>query len=331
MNDLRSDFDRLIDEVEAFKLGLASDGRVGRLPTRSGSVFDRLRFARDGRGGFAVEPDLFTGLRPDDPRTLALGSILDFYRRKKRKKYQDHIAAGYAGLRCVAEGDSWFELPPIGYSTDIIRELWDEYAILSLAKAGDAWESVLRQDELFATVAEEEPDVVLLSVGGNNVLGQIETFVHHWSPTRPKDAYLNEEFQYELNKIAFYTEHWVSRLVNLGCDVVMHGYGYAEPRPADRGGWLIGGPLSRERNINDQTIWSNVVIQMVDLFNDRIKSISSRPKYAGKFHFLDLRNDVGKGPDWWEDEIHLTQKGYEAVASRFRVTLEAIAARDAGT
>jgi len=329
--DLTTDFERLMDEIDAAKLAIARRSRNGGDPSDETFDFKGLRFARDGHGGFVIEPTAFTGRRFDDADILRLFSLLDFYRRRKRNKYRRHLAQDYSGLKCVAEGDSWFELPPIGYATDILRELWDDYAILSLAKAGDAWESVLRQDELFTTVAEENPEVVLLSMGGNNVLGQIETFVHPWSRDRPTDAYVNEEFQYELNKIVYYTERWATRLVDLGCDVITHGYGYAEGRPADEGGFLIGGPLSRERNIHDRTIWKNVVRQMLDLFNERIAAVAGQPKFGGKFHFLDLRQDIGTGPDWWQDEVHLTRKGYEVVAAKFRTRLEAIAASRTGT
>lgn len=302
---------------------LTPSGRRGDEPEEI--LLEGLHFAPDGAGGFRVECDGYVGRFDEDPALLRLQSVMDYYRREKRRRYERHLNGGYKGLKCLAEGDSWFELPPFVYATDIVRELWDDYAVLSLAKAGDAWSNILKQDELFPTVAEEAPDVVLLSAGGNNILGSIELFVHHWSPSRGMDDYVNEEFDYELNKIIYYTDLWVSKLVSMGCDVIMHGYGYGDPRPRLKGGWLVGGPLSDKRNINDQRIWRAVISEMVNRFNTRLIDLSRQKKFGGKFRFLDLRTVLGKGDEWWEDEIHPTKKGFSTIADRFRDELKAIA------
>ena len=288
--------------------------------------FDGLRLRSDGQGGFTVESTQYPGRALNDPDALRLLSFLDFFRTEKRKRYETHLRNGYSGLKCVAEGDSWFELPPIGYASDIIRELWESHAILSLAKAGDAWSNVLAQDELMYTIAEEKPDVVLLSLGGNNILGDVPSFLHDWSPNRPVNDYVNEEFDYVLNTIVFYTEYWAAKIVATGCHMVMHGYSYCDPRTASDGGWLIGGPLSRDRNINDRTIWRTAIAQMVDRFNERMIEIASKPKFAGRFHFLDVRKDLGTGPEWWQDEVHPTKKGFDVLGKRFRKALDDIEA-----
>lgn len=289
-------------------------------------TFDHLHFGLDGRGGFTIETDLYHGPRESDPNYLTIQSLLDFYRRLKEKRYRKHLASGYSGLKCLAEGDSWFELPPFVYATDIVRELWDDYAILSLAKAGDTWEQILKGDDLLATVAEEQPDVVLLSAGGNNFLGRVPDFVLPWSADRPIDAYLNDEADYEMNKITFYYEWMLTRLVGLGCDVIIHGYGYGDPRAGHEGGFLIGGPLSRHRNINDKRIWRTIITQIVDELNVRLARIAAMDKFGGRVRYIDLRPLLGTGQEWWQDEPHLTKKGYRVVANAFRKELEGIAA-----
>jgi lysophospholipase L1-like esterase len=326
MKDIPTDMQELLQRFDDWKLSTMIgepdfDRYRGKPPH-----FGGLRLRSNGQGGFTVEATQLPGRALDDPDALRLLSFLDFFRTEKRKRYEKHLRDGYTGLKCVAEGDSWFELPPIGYASDIIRELWESHAILSLARAGDAWSNILAQDELMYTIAEEKPDVVLLSVSGNDILGDVPHFVHDWSPQRPVDDYVNEEFDYTLNAIAFYTEYWATRIIATGCHLVMHGYSYCDPRQASDGGWLIGGPLSRERNINDRTIWRKVVAQMVDRFNDRLIDIAGKPKFAGRFHFLDVRQDLGTGPDWWEDEVHPTGKGFNALGKRVRKALDDIAA-----
>ncbi|WP_213214570.1 SGNH/GDSL hydrolase family protein [Roseibium polysiphoniae] len=313
----------LIDEIDRRKLSIPKSNLDEEL--------EGLRFVRDGTGGFEVDIEFYTGQRGVDADLMRIQSILDYYRRKKERRYREHLSGGYLGLKCVAEGDSWCELPPIGYSSDIVLELWNEFAVLSLAKAGDAWSNVIRQDELFSTIATEQSDVAILSVGGNNVLGSIERFVHHWSTDRPVDNYVNDEFEYELNKATYYTDLWVTKITSMGCNVIMHGYGHCDPRTDREGGWLIGGPLSNKRNINDRRIWQAVVSELVDRFNQRISRLAAQPKFQGKFRFLDLTKSLGKGPLWWEDEVHPTKKGFSMIADVFRGELNNIATERSGS
>ncbi len=80
-------------------------------------------------------------------------AILDAKRKAKRQRYfalKSDLA--YKGPRIVAEGDSWFEFP---CTTDLLEWLGRKYAILSLAKAGDAWFDV-NQDE-FGTYDDGSP------------------------------------------------------------------------------------------------------------------------------------------------------------------------------
>lgn len=319
-----TEMDRLLEKIERYKLSTV----LGERDQDNGEEFnlEGTRFARDGVGGFQIETNFYTGDIKLDDKLLKLQSILDYYRKAKQRRYYKHIRNGYSGLKCVAEGDSWCELPPVGYASDIVLELWKEYAVLSLARAGDAWSNLLRQDELFSTISAEKSDVVILSVGGNNVLGSIEEYVHQWSPSRPVDEYVNDEFEYLLNLVYYYTDLWASKVVGMGCDIIMHGYGYCDPRPAGKGGWIIGGPLSQKRNINDQTIWRAVVKEMVDRFNNRISSLAAQPKFQGRFKFIDLREVIGAGSDWWQDEIHPTKKGFEHIAVKFRQELKSIEA-----
>ncbi|MGS4885817.1 SGNH/GDSL hydrolase family protein [Roseibium sp. MB-4] len=319
-----TEMDRLLEKIDHYKLVTVLEDK----DHDNGEEFtlEGTRFARDGAGGFQIESDFYAGSKDSDDKLLKLQSVLDFYRRAKQRRYRSHIRNGYSGLKCVAEGDSWCELPPLGYASDIVLELWKEYAVLSLAKAGDAWSNLLRQDELFSTISAEKSDVVLLSVGGNNVLGSIEKYVHQWSPNRPVDDYVNDDFEYLLNLVYYYTDLWASKIVGMDCEIIMHGYGYCDPRPAGKGGWIIGGPLSQKRNINDQTIWRAVVKEMVDRFNNRILNLAAQPKFNGKFRFIDLRKVIGTGSDWWQDEIHPTKKGFEHIAVKFRQELKEIEA-----
>ena len=67
--------------------------------------------------------------------SLAVSVLNERGERQRIKAYQDRIAAGWQGLRLLAEGDSWFLYPIL--LKDIIDCLGPDYAIYSVAAAGD--------------------------------------------------------------------------------------------------------------------------------------------------------------------------------------------------
>ena len=140
----------------------------------------------------------------DDPREFGrrtreqagvFDSILQSRRELKRRRFLDKLATGYDGPVILAEGDSWFEYP---MSEDLIVPLGEKYAIFSLAKAGDSFAEVADQNELFPTLDNPPPGrefhIVMLSLGGNEVMGHIEDFVHDNDPARPDENYLLPSF-----------------------------------------------------------------------------------------------------------------------------------------
>src|SRR5215470_17143305 len=105
----------------------------------------------------------------------------------------------------VAEGDSCLKHP---LYPDLLDLAGKEFAVLSLAKAGDTWSDMIDQDSdppkrypndgtlmgLTHVVAEEDktkrpPKTILLSAGGNDLIGQIVQCVYSYDPKRSEDEY----------------------------------------------------------------------------------------------------------------------------------------------
>lgn len=255
---------------------------------------------------------------------LFSGSLLDSHRRAKQERYHQHIRQGYEGPRCVAEGDSWFELPSPFYATDLIRELGNKYAIFSLARASDGWKEVTEQDEIRDTVKSLMPDIVLLSISGNDILGRVHEFVHPWKHNRQADKYLKPNFGIELRNILFLYEELLSSMVKAKCNVIVHGYAYGDPRWPDRGGYLIGAPLSQKRNINDETIWRSIVKSMVDQFNDGLEATAAKAKFRGMVEYINLTKELGVGEEWWADEVHPNKKGFKKISKIYAEKIDSI-------
>ena len=214
----------------------------------------------------------------------------------------DKLATGYDGPVILAEGDSWFEYP---MSEDLLVPLGEKYAIFSLAKAGDSFAEVADQDELFPTLDNPPPGrefhIVMLSLGGNEVMGHIEDFAHDNDPARPDENYLLPSFAPMLEGVRDRFDAIVRRIVESGLQhVILHGYDYPDPRfprepgePLNGAQW-IGPPLMHERRIGQVTTWRAIANRMVEDFNAMLAAVAARPQYQGRVHAVRLLGTIGK-------------------------------------
>jgi metacaspase-1 len=261
--------------------------------------------------------------------TVVVDGLYDWKRPRKRARYlQLKSDATYKGPIMVAEGDSWFEHPLF---SDLIDLAGKEYAVLSLAKAGDTWRNIWDEDSdppklypdgtlmgLVHAVTYEDtlprpPGTVLLSAGGNDIIGQISRCVYDYNPSRPANKYINH---YEFDQILGYVlDDYGKKSADLaakGKTVIVYSYDY--PNPQDNGPY-IGLPLQRDRNIPGVGLMRQIVNQMIDLLSDGLMHLSSHS--SKHVHFVDLRGTIGttdylNGPNQnlWSDEMHGNDQGF---------------------
>ncbi len=266
--------------------------------------------------------------------------VLDIYdskRKAKRARYLKKLAdTNYRGPKIVAEGDSWFEYP---CSKDLIEWIGDSYAVLSLARAGNTWFDIMSQEGqryndgtpmgLFETIKNEKPQIVLLSVGGNEIVGNIEQYVYPYDKDRPRDKYIDDKsFSDMLDYIQIQYQSVTDQIVmDHGAQVILHGYDYPDPRDWYSGGQWIGGPLEAYRNIGDQSLWRQIVDIMLKRFADRLYKVARKSK--GKVHFINQLGTIGNSdynqvPDrrFWNDEMHGTDPGFERLSIKFLAKIQ---------
>jgi hypothetical protein len=285
---------------------------------------------------------------PDNPREYGrrtrqhTGGILQKRREFKRERFEQKLASGYDGPVILAEGDSWFEYP---MSEDLLVPLGEKFAILSLAKAGDSFTEVADQDELFPTLNEPPPGrefhIVMLSLGGNEVMGHIEDFVFDNDPARPDEKYVRlPEFEKMLiggDGVRDKFDGIIQRIIEGGDQhVILHGYDYPDPRfprqPGEEelpGAQWIGPPLMHHREIGSLTTYREATNQMLDGFNAMLAEVAGRPQYENRVHYVKLLGTIGKrskthNPDdaLWVDEIHGTTEGFKRLAKKFEPVIE---------
>ena len=275
---------------------------------------------------------------------VVVDGLYDWKRPRKRRRYlQLKADTTYAGPIMVAEGDSWFEHP---LYPDLLDWAGKEYAVLSLAKAGDTWSDMIDQDSdpakhysdgslmgLTHVVAAEDkkgrpPKTILLSAGGNDLIGQIVQCVYPYDPARSEDDYINHtEFDKVLGQVMTDYRTKSAEVIRVGKIVLVHSYDY--PNPQDNGEF-IGFPLKKYRNIPGVGLMRRIVNQMIDIFSNELITLARNSN--DKIHFINLRETIGtrdilNGPDQrlWSDEMHGNQLGYELLWKKLRVGIEAYA------
>lgn len=245
---------------------------------------------------------------------LAAGNFWAHWRRDRQ--YDKMVAKNPKLPRFLAEGDSWFQHPLL---TDIIDNIGRHYPVYCLSAAGDTIEHYFKEGDLFKKLPEVKPALILLSGGGNDILGDDmpKFFQDHFNNApegeRP-DRFFRNSFFEMLDKIQGIYRQIFERLnqERPGIPVLVHSYDY--PRPLKPGvkksSWI--GERFDEKHIAREGDRTAVVHLMIDEFNKRLKSVAGEFKNV---HYLDLRGRVADNQ--WDDEIHPNDVGYERVSAVF--------------
>lgn len=278
-----------------------------------------------------------------NPFDVFVKRALESKRRTKTNRFNAKTKDNYRGPVIVAEGDSWFEYP---WQNDILMVLSNKYKILSLARAGDTWPAVLHEKELFPSITSVKPDIVLLSVGGNDIIDGLLKYVRPFTLGRERSAkaYVDvDAFGTDLDLVFQHYDTVARQIVDLDIDVVVSGYDYPNPRPADEGGQWIGGPLSLYRKINDRPLWHEITKLLMDIYVERMTSFAAafneQTTKGGspvRFEFVSQIGAVNNGSyaphpgmqnDEWNDEMHARDPGFERLAGRVAAAIDRIWAR----
>ncbi len=259
---------------------------------------------------------------------VAVGAFNSIARWRRKQIYKKRLK-GWEGVRIVSEGDSWFQYPLL--LKDVIDHLMNlkkyKYAIYSLGEAGDLLANMRREDEITEAVERENPHVLLISGGGNDMVGggRMAKMVHPGSDniTDPA-AYPNEKFREFLEEIeGLYREMFTNLLRDFpSLKIVCHGYDYAIP---DKGRWL-GKPLEKA-GIRSKKMQRDIVAVMINRFNESLKNIVA--EFPGSVFHVNVRGTVDDGD--WHDELHPDSDAFGEVAALFDETIKAaLAAKPEG-
>lgn len=258
---------------------------------------------------------------------MAVGSAFTNPRRNTYARQMEK--AGYRPV-IVAEGDSWFCYPTVVQDApdDTIAQLGLRYPVYTEARPGDVASNMrslmITPGGLLARIDYNQPDLLLLSAGGNDLLGDglLDQFLPSGSLHRPEDYLAGEAFRSQVAGVVLDIEKIVraslARLPSL--KVILHGYAY--PVPTGRGPWLQA-PLLRLKIPKKH--WRPILNLMVDAFHHELDGLANRVNAmlgTTQVYHVDLRDAV---PDnLWRDELHPNTEGFGLVVTRFREAIEKI-------
>ena len=243
----------------------------------------------------------------------------------------------------AAAGDSWFDYP----LHDVLKLLEDHhgYNVESTAHKGDPIEKMAYaggQLEDFARKLEKikargvVPKAVLVSGGGDDVAGNEFGMLlnNAFSPiagwdSEVVDGLLRQRIFTAYTQLLMSLTALCQGTFSVIVPILIHGYDY--PVPDGRGflgGWPFPGPWLdpgfREKNFADLAQRVAMMQALMDQFNDVVKALPTQAAFA-HVRYIDLRgtlsNRLTDYKDWWANELHPTEKGFEAVTDRFAAEL----------
>jgi len=264
---------------------------------------------------------------------------------------------GHRTFNLLAQGDSWFDYPP---GTDIVDCLHANHGhtIVNIAVAGstlndEAYGPVPRElfglpfglpqsddpsriAELVNRIAEDKPQALLISAGGNDVAGdEFFSFINNaLSGLPPVNQQVMEGVITSTFKVAyqFMIDKALAAAAEAGTNMPIFIHGYDYPWPDGRGvidflGWRVGpwfDPTFISKNFPNQNatdlgIRHQIISRFIDAINSMQEALAEQ--YAGKVFHVNLTNTLHTEEEW-ANELHPRNQGFAALAAKIDDSLQ---------
>lgn len=258
------------------------------------------------------------GLKPVLFQLVAVGGSKIMRARRNYWFVPRSAAKSPTGLTFVSDGDSWFQFP-IPRVRDTIDHLSQTHSIYCNAIAGGQLQALAAgaYRRVQPSMLAHHPDGLLLSGGGNDILGYDGIVLHvtDYRPGRNAAEHIQPRLEATLEVIVGHFAQWIEAAIGADPNIKIfcHGYDWAVPDPAN-GYWLYR-PLMQGRGIADVALQRDIVRIIIDRFNARMQTLETR--FPGRVYFVDCRAAIGLHRADWFDELHPRSRGFGRVAARF--------------
>ncbi|MFK7875949.1 MAG: N-acetylmuramoyl-L-alanine amidase [Paracoccaceae bacterium] len=232
-------------------------------------------------------------------------------RARRLVAYRLKTGFGFSGTSIVSEGDSWFQYPLL--LQDIIDNFDGEksLAVLSLGGAGDLVEAMAKRREYDKALTETKSPVLLLSGGGNDLLGDgrlIEILEPYKADASAGDLVNMDALQSVSDKIIGFYRDILHDVQTHHPKVTVFGHGYDTPFPK-AGGAHFGKPFAKAGI--PLALGRDVIELIVDFFANRLEELTN---IFPNYRYVNLKGKVGTHPNSWHDELHPVDAGFERAA-----------------
>jgi hypothetical protein len=247
------------------------------------------------------------------------------YERAKGRAAQK-ARARIAGPRVVAEGDSWFHLPPLFWPKAIADRIKADgrFDVSNIARWGDTLQEILEQREYLGEIRRFKPAWFMVSAGGGDIQEALArgALLHSYDPARPLEQSVTSEGALLLEQIGRGYRTLLAAISAEFPDLPVLCYGYDYPRPNLGEGRYIG------RYFRALGYPENTMRALAEIIIDRLNEVIS--KAVAEFERAQyIRCLRVTDPFTWFDDMHPHGDGFEALAEKFeeRMTARALSQR----
>jgi len=245
--------------------------------------------------GYDVDQEVYLAERADQERRLSREALV-------------------AKKRVVAEGDSWFNLPPFIRPEAIADRLESNghMAVKNIAMWGETLATMLQKKQYLTEIPKFTPDWFIFSGGGNDLqesLAQSE-LVHIYDAGRPIDQCLSEKGLQLLQQIGSGYRQLLNEIAINHPNLPTICYAYDYPRPTFKTGKYLGQHLKRLGY--PKGTWDSVAKVLIDRLSDTVAAVVVSFPHA---RFLDCRQQTKGFPFY--DDMHPGTDGFKALATYY--------------
>ena len=225
----------------------------------------------------------------------------------------------------VAEGDSWFNLPPIIRPKAIADRIASNgtYNVINIAHWGDTLKQILQRKQYLPSLAEHNTEWFAVSAGGNDIQDALAArrLLVPYDPGSPAGPWVSTTGLQVLDDIGQDFRSLLAEVTHQFPNQKILSYAYDYPQPQTGKGKYIGQHLKALNYPPD--LWSK-------LMHDLMSRVATKIRDAGvglaTVAFLDCFGMAQSLP--WFDDMHPDTAGFKALARAFEVRMAATATRE---
>ncbi|PCH98345.1 MAG: hypothetical protein COB84_02295 [Rhodobacteraceae bacterium] len=218
--------------------------------------------------------------------------------------------------KIVVQGDSWVSFPFV--IQDLGRQLAQHFPTFCIGCPGDDVSDMgqpEKLDELLWSLDYTQADILILSGGGNEMIG--DDFPKVLENTDAASGINQAQLNRKKTEVITGFRHIIDAALAHNPRLKIFIHSYDKPHPQKGEAWL--GQVLEDAQVCP-TKWQPICAEIIDQFDQSLLDLSA--EYGGQLQRVDLRGISQNSVPTWHDEIHLSSDGYRQAAQAFRRSIQ---------